>query len=45
METPFASKHSTHLSAEDTWKKLDILNNAFFKLSDCKLVTEKFLQG
>lgn len=30
METSFVSKHSTDLSAKDTWKKLDILNNAFF---------------
>lgn len=45
METSFVSKHSTDLSAKDTWKKFDILNNAFLKLSDCKLVTEQFLQG
>lgn len=45
METHFVSKQSTDMSAKDTWKKLDILNNAFFKLSDCKLVTEQFLQS
>lgn len=45
METPFVSKHSTDFSAKDTWKKLDILNNSFLKLSDCKLVTEQFSQG
>lgn len=26
-------------------KKLDILNNAFLKLSDCKLEFEQFLKG
>lgn len=45
METRFVSKQSTDLSAKDTWKKLDIFNNAFLKLSDSKLVTEQFIRG